>query len=69
MVAVSGNLLITIGAETRPDGSTVVRFETVTAFMTPGTMTKLYHVWLIAHNVETLHVTSTSILLRLRYRT
>lgn len=28
--------------ETRPDGSTVVRFETVTAFLTPGAMTQLH---------------------------
>jgi hypothetical protein len=28
--------------ETRPDGSTVVRFQTVTAFLTPGAMTQLH---------------------------
>ncbi len=43
--------------ETRPDGSTVVRFETVTAFLTPGAMTQLheqFNIMMQADEVEPL---------------
>lgn len=51
--------------ETRPDGTTVVRFETVSAFLTPSAMTQLherFHALLRADEVEPLLLIPTYVL-------